>query len=57
VITKFCLPRTLILVDEVVDDIVTKHLNEVGKREECDVVAASRACCRHGDRAAARRSR
>jgi cytochrome P450 len=39
VITKFCLPRTLILVDEVVDGIVTNTLNEVGKRGECDVVA------------------
>jgi cytochrome P450 len=39
VISKFCLPRTLILVDEVIDEIVTSTLNTVIERGECDVVA------------------
>jgi cholest-4-en-3-one 26-monooxygenase len=39
VISKFCLPRTLILVDEVIDDIVTTALEEVSGRGECDVVS------------------
>jgi cytochrome P450 len=39
VIGKFCLPRTLVLVDEVIDEIVTSTLNTVIERGECDVVA------------------
>jgi cytochrome P450 len=39
VISKFCLPRTLILVDEVIDDIVASTLDTVTGRGECDVVA------------------
>jgi cholest-4-en-3-one 26-monooxygenase len=39
VISKFCLPRTLILVDQVIDDIVTTALEEVSGLGECDVVS------------------
>jgi cytochrome P450 len=39
VISRFCLPRTLILVDEVIDDIVTQTLEKVSGRGACDVVS------------------
>lgn len=38
VISRFCLPRTLILVDEVIDDIVTDTVNAMSGRGECDIV-------------------
>jgi cytochrome P450 len=38
VISKFCLPRTLILVDEVIDEIVTSTLEAVIERGQCDAV-------------------
>jgi cytochrome P450 len=39
VISKFCLPRTLILVDEVIDEIVTSVVNTVSASGVCDVVS------------------